>query len=180
MSAKPCSVCEVAVAIAKGMCRRCYDRTPERRAARQQWQRSNVAWRRNGLAVDPLEGWAGAHGLAVHARTGWCAYRRRSRQDPTIIEVRRPGHPLAGKTGWLQERRMIAYDAWVAEGKPAMRCVWCRTPLVWRHRARQRRKNAPHVAHVVLVDKTGCWDRPIDLGLACWPCAWPVLYGLDS
>jgi len=177
MTRQLCGVCSTAVAVAGGMCRRCYDRTPERRAARREWQRQHVRWRLDGLHRDPWDGWDGAHGVAVRARSGYCAYRRPSNNDPDKLEVRRPGHPLAGKSGWVLEPRMIAYDRWVADNKPQLRCVWCRCPLVWKHRvpardqSRNARRHGPNVVHVVLIDQLGSWSDPQHLGVACQACA---------
>ena len=165
-----CSGCDIAVAIAGGLCRRCYDRTPRRKAARRAWQQAQVWWRREGLPADPLDGWTGVAGIAVRSRAGLCVYRRPARHNPELIEVRRPGHPLAGSNGWVTEARAIAYDQWVEAERPRMACVWCRSPIVWQHRTRNRRPGAPTLARPVRLDPAGPWESP-NVGVACHECA---------
>ena len=167
-----CSNCEMAPVVAKGICRRCYDATPERRASRAERQRAQAKWRRLGLETDPLEGWTGAHGLAVNPPSGVCSYRRASETLLDAFEVRRPGHPLAGKLGWLSEPRMWIHDQQQMDGGD-FRCRWCRKALAW------RAMRGKLVAHPSMVDQAAGWT-PENTAPACWVCSGIQRYGLDA
>jgi hypothetical protein len=130
-------------------------------------------WRRLGLTVDPLAGWEGSHGVAVRwSNDGTCQYRRPSRSLFGGLAVRRPGHPLAGSDGWVGELRMMIYDRWCADGRPPMRCRWCRTPLVWSHRNRTSRngRTAALLAHPAKLDLAVGWTAENTVP-ACYLCA---------
>ena len=172
-----CSVCGVAPAVAGGLCRRDYDAQPARRAARAEHDAARKLWRRWGLDRDPLEGWSGAHGVAVRwSPNGACQYRRRSRNVPGWWEVRRPGHPLAGRTGWVSEPRMWLYDQWTATGRPPLRCHWCQTRLGFTSRSTGATRNWK-IAHPAQASPG--WWTPETTVAACWVCVSTQRYGLE-
>lgn len=174
---KMCTACGVAPAIAHGLCRADYDAQPERRAARAKIDATRKMWRRFGLTTDPLEGWTGAHGVAVRwSPTGACQYRRQSRNVPGWWEVRRPGHPLAGRTGWVSEPRMWLYDQWAAAGRPLLRCHWCRTALGFVARSPGVRRSWK-IAHPT-QSAPGLWE-PDTTVAACWVCSSTQRYGIE-
>ena len=172
-----CSECGVAPVIARSLCRRCFDAQPARKEARRKRDAERVLWRRFGLTTDPLEGWTGAHGVAVRwSPTGSCQYRRRSRNVPGWWEVRRPGHPLAGRTGWVSEPRMWLYDQWTATGRPPLRCHWCQTRLGFTSRSTGATRNWK-IAHP--AQTAPGWWTPETTAAACWQCTGIQRYGVE-
>lgn len=174
-----CSSCTVAPAIAQGLCRRCYDAAPGRRARRREAQQGRVWWRQEGLAVDPLDGWQGAHGVAVRASSGVCVLRRPDRMSPAgWWQVRRPGHPLASRDGWVAEPVMWLFDQWQALGRPRVGCAWCRRRLVFPVGRR------PVGAVLVQAGQQPTFqpDRwePASTVAGCWECVTRQRWGVEA
>lgn len=58
-----------------------------------------------------------------------CAYAGIRKPDNTSRRmVFCPGHPLAGKNGYLSEHRKVLYEV-IGDGPH--RCHWCQAPVVW-------------------------------------------------
>lgn len=66
-----------------------------------------------------------------------------------------PQHPLAGKTGWVFEHRLVAYDKYGDGPHP---CHWCGVSLMW-----------PDIVVDHLNEKKTD-NRPGNLVVACSPC----------
>lgn len=77
--------------------------------------------------------------------------------------VKRPGHPVARKTGWVLEHRAVLYDA-IGEGPHP--CHWCGKGLRWHA---NYRKDADYLVVDHLDNDPSNNDRD-NLAPACTPC----------
>lgn len=78
--------------------------------------------------------------------------------------VYRPGHPLAGKNGYLSAARFELYEKIGAGPHP---CYWCGTSVNWEHGQRGVRNGTLITDH---IDRDWRNDHPANLVAACASC----------